>query len=195
MPFVFKRLALLISIAAAFAADKDAPFRPAPAGDYPHRQSSEHVTIAADPYNSGDKIKAAFGKLDPYQHGVLPVLIVIENDSDQTLQLDRMDLWYLGPNHDKVEATPAADVKYVGSSPRRPGVVPPGIVLKGKKSPLDVWEIEGRAFTAKMIPPGQTASGFFYFQTGVQRGSTVYLSGLREAASGKELLFFEIPLE
>jgi len=195
MPFVFKRLALLMSIAAAFAADKDAPFRAAPAGDYPHRQSSERVTIAADPYNSGDKIKAAFGKLDPYQHGVLPVLIVIENDSDQTLQLDRMDLWYVGPNHDKVEATPAADVKYVGSSPHRPGVVPPGIVLKGKKSPLDVWEIEGRAFTAKMIPPGQTASGFFYFQTGIQRGSTVYLTGLREAASGRELLFFEIPLE
>jgi hypothetical protein len=184
-----------MSIAAAFAADKDAPFRAAPAGDYPHRQSSERVTIAADPYNSGDKIKAAFGKLDPYQHGVLPVLIVIENDSDQTLQLDRMDLWYVGPNHDKVEATPAADVKYVGSSPHRPGVVPPGIVLKGKKSPLDVWEIEGRAFTAKMIPPGQTASGFFYFQTGIQRGSTVYLTGLREAASGRELLFFEIPLE
>jgi hypothetical protein len=184
-----------MSIAAAFAADKDAPFRPAPAGDYPHRQSSERVTIAADPYNAGDKIKAAFGKLDPYQHGVLPVLIVIENDSDQTLQLDRMDLWYVGPNHDKVEATPAADVKYVGSGPHRPSVVPPGIVLKGKKSPLDVWEIEGRAFTAKMIPPGQTASGFFYFQTGIQHGSTVYLSGLREAASGKELLFFEIPLE
>jgi len=198
MPFVFKRLALLISIAAAFAADKDAPFRPGPAGSYPHRQTSERVTIAASPYNSGDRIKDAFGKLDPYQHGVLPVLIVIQNDSAQTLQLDRMDLWYMGPNHDKVEATPAADVKYVGSSPHRPGTVPvPGkvIVMPGKKSPLDVWEIEGRAFTAKMIPPGQTASGFFYFQTGMQRGSTVYLSGLREAASGKELLFFEIPLE
>jgi hypothetical protein len=186
-----------MSIAGAFAADKDAPFRAAPAGDYPHRQSSEGVTIAADPYNSGDKIKAAFGKLDPYQHGVLPVLIVIQNDSGQTLQLDRMALEYVGPNHDKVEATPAADVKYVGSSPRRPNTVPtvPGIVLKGKKSPLDVWEIEGRAFSAKMIPPNQTASGFFYFQTGIQHGATIYLNGLREAASGKELLYFEIPLD
>jgi hypothetical protein len=188
-----------MSIAAAFAADKDVPFRPAPAGSYPHRQSSERVTIAADPYNSGDKIKAVFGKLDPYQHGVLPVLIVIQNDSGQTLQLDRMELQYVGPNHNKVEATPAADVKYVGSSPQRPGAVPttPGrvIVMKGKKSPLDVWEIEGRAFTAKMIPPGQTASGFFYFQTGIQRGATIYLNGLREAATGKELFYFEIPLD
>ena len=198
MPFVFKRLALLMSIAAAFAADKDAPFRPAPAETYPHHQTSERVTIAASPYNAGDRIKDAFGKLDPYQHGVLPVLIVIENSSGQTLQLDRMELEYVGPNHDKVEATPAAEVKYIGSSPQRPGTVPiPGkvIVMKGRKNPLDAWEIEGRAFTAKMIPPGQTASGFFYFQTGIQHGATVYLSGLREAASGKELLFFEIPLE
>jgi len=188
-----------MSIAAAFAADKDVPFRPAPAGSYPHRQTSERVTIAASPYNSGDRIKDAFGKLDPYQHGVLPVLIVIENDSGQTLQLDRMELEYVGPNHNKVEATPAADVKYVGSSPHRPTSVPtiPGraVVLGGKKNPLDVWEIEGRAFTAKMIPPNQTASGFFYFQTGMQHGATVYLNGLREAASGKELLFFEIPLD
>ena len=198
MPFVFKRLALLMSIAAAFAADKDVPFRPGPAGSYPHRQTSERVTIAASPYNSGDRIKDAFGKLDPYQHGVLPVLIVIQNDSDQTLQLDRMELEYVGPNHNKVEATPAADVKYVGSVPHRPGTVPfpvGTVVLKGKKNALDAWEIEGRAFTAKMIPPGKAASGFFYFQTGIQPGATVYLNGLREAASGKELLFFEIPLE
>ena len=45
-----------------------------------------------------------------------------------------------------------------------------------------------------MLPPGQSASGFFYFQTGLQRGATIYLSGLAEAATGKELFFFEIPL-
>jgi hypothetical protein len=45
-----------------------------------------------------------------------------------------------------------------------------------------------------MLPPGQSASGFVYFQSGFQRGSSIYLSGLREADSGKELLYFEIPL-
>jgi len=53
--------------------------------------------------------------------------------------------------------------------PQRPNMIPgPGSkikVLKGKKNPLDAWEIEGRAFAAQMLPPGQTASGFFYFQT------------------------------
>ena len=45
-----------------------------------------------------------------------------------------------------------------------------------------------------MLPPGQTASGFFYFQTGLQRGATLYLNGLSEAATGKEILYFELPL-
>jgi hypothetical protein len=69
----------------------------------------------------------------------------------------------------------------------------PPKVLK-KKNPLDAWEIEGRAFAAQMLAPGQTASGFFYFQTGLQRGATIYLTGMTEASSGKELLFFELPL-
>jgi hypothetical protein len=46
-----------------------------------------------------------------------------------------------------------------------------------------------------MIPPGNSAYGFVYFQTGIQKGATIYLSGITEAASGKELLFFEIPLQ
>jgi hypothetical protein len=46
-----------------------------------------------------------------------------------------------------------------------------------------------------MLPTSQSASGFFYFQTGLQRGATIYLNGLREAGSGKELFYFEIPLE
>jgi hypothetical protein len=67
-------------------------------------------------------------------------------------------------------------------------------ISKGK-NPLTAWEIEGRAFAAKMLPAGQTASGFFYFQTGLQRGATLYLNGLADAASGQEMFYYEIPLE
>ena len=56
------------------------------------------------------------------------------------------------------------------------------------------WEIEGRAFAAKMLPPGQSASGFFYFQTGFMRSSTLQISGLKDARSGEDLFYYEIPL-
>jgi len=197
MPFVFKRLALIVSIAAAFAADKEAPFKAAPAASYPHHQTNDAITVAVDPYASGEKMKAAFGKVDPYQYGVLPVLVVIQNDGKEAIRLDRLKVEYIGPGHQRVEATPPKDVRYA-RGPQRPSVTPgPGgrVAIKSKKNPLDAWEIEGRAFAAQMLPAGQSASGFFYFETELQPGATVYLSGMREAGSGKELFYFETPLQ
>ena len=116
-------------------------------------------------------MQLAFGKLQPNQFGILPVLVVIQNDSDKAIRLDRLKVEYVGPNHDRVEATPAKDVRYL-RPPQRPGAIegPAGKVkvLKTKKNPLDEWEIEGRAMSAQMLPPGQSASGFFYFQADLQ---------------------------
>jgi hypothetical protein len=199
MPFIFKRLALFLSITAGFAADKDAPaFRAAPAASYEHHQTNEAVTIAVEPYQTPEKQKTAFGKLDLYQRGVLPVLVVMQNDGPQAIRLEGLKVEYLGPTGNHVEATLSSDVRYL-RGPDRPPVIPgpTGSPVPGriKKNPLNAWEIEGRAFAAKMLPTGQSASGFFYFQTGLQRGSKIYLSGLSEATTGKALFYYEIPLE
>ena len=197
MPFLFKRLVLFLSITAAFAADKEPAFRPDAASRYPHHQTNDKVTVAADAYVSGDKVQAAFGKLNPYEYGILPVLVVIQNDGDKSIRLDRVQAVYTGPQGDKVEATPAGEVRYV-KGPNRPKMIPGPtgkVKITKDKNPLNAWEIEGRAFAAKMLPARQSASGFFYFQTGLQRGATLYLSGLADAASGQELFYYEIPLE
>ncbi len=186
-----------MSIAAAFAADKETPFKAAPAASYEHRQTNAQVTIGVDPYLSEEKQKTAFGKLRLTDWGVLPILVVIQNDSGKTIGLDRMRLQFVGPNRQVVDATPAREVKYV-YGPRRPGVItgPKGPVpLKLKKNPLDVWEVEGRAFSAQMLPAGQSAYGFFYFQSSMHGNASVLVNGLYEAGSGKELLYFEIPLQ
>ena len=197
MPFVFKRLALVLSIAAGFAADKQTPFKAEPAASYPGHQTNEKITIGADPFVMGEKVKTAFGKADPYQYGVLPVLVVIQNDSDVSISLDNFQAEYVGPNGDRVQMTAAKDVRYV-VGPKRPSVIggPAGQMPKilGKKNPLDEWEIEGRALAAQMLPPGQSASGFVYFETGLQRGATILIQGLTQAKSGRELAFFELPL-
>jgi hypothetical protein len=198
MPFVFKSLALLLSISAGFAADKETPFKAAPAASYANHQSNAQITIGVDPYVTLDKVKLAFGKLNPAQFGILPVLVVIQNDSGKAIRLDRLKAEYAGPNHERVEATPAKDVRYL-KPPQRPSAIdgPAGRVkvLKSGKNPLDEWEIEGRAMAAKILPPGESASGFLYFQTGLQHTATIYLNGLYEAASGKEILYFELPLQ
>lgn len=178
--------------------NKDEKLAVQPAASYPNKQTSEGVTIAADVYETGDKVKAAFGKHNPYDYGVLPVLVVIANDSSQAINVSRMKVEYIAPGGERVVATPARDLPYL-SGPRRPGVAPspvPGIpgVSRGKKNPLSDWQITGRAFSAEMIPPHESASGFFYFQTGHRSDSKVYLSGITVPATHKELFYFEIPL-
>jgi hypothetical protein len=198
MPFVFKRLALAMSIAAAFAADKETPFHAPEAAAMEHRQTNAPLTVGAESYALPEKAKTAFGKLDPYQYGVLPVLVVIQNDGGDTIKLDKMKAEYVGPHGERVVATPAGDVRYARGA-KRPAVVPgPAGTVAGhlkKKNPLEDPVIEVRALSAPVVLAGHAASGFLYFQTGIQAGATLYLTGITEAKTGKELLFFEIPLQ
>jgi hypothetical protein len=200
MPFIFKRLALLTSIAATLAVNKALPdkkeeskFTPGAAASYAAHQTSEKVTIGVLPYFNDEDARPVFGKKNPYNYGVLPVLVVVQNDSGKTIKVQGLRATWVTPAGDRVDATPAKDVRFL-SPVKRPNVPTP-IGLPKKKNPLDTWEIEGRAFSAEMLPPGQSASGFFYFQTGFQRGASLYLTGLAEAESGHELLYFEIPLD
>jgi hypothetical protein len=193
-------IAAVVGLNKAEPADKDRPkFENAPAASLASHQTSEKVTIGADVYDTAEKARLAFGKLNPYQYGIVPVLVVIQNDSNQAIRVDRMKVDYVAPDGGHVDATPAQEVRYL-SGPRQPKVVSGPLPTSGphisrKKNPLDAWEIEGRAFSAKMIPPGQSAGGFFYFQTGHRPGARLYVSGVQEAASGRELLYFEFPFK
>lgn len=195
-----KWLIVLLSITAAGAGEKEKPkFTPGPVTDYPNRQAIEQVTIAVAPFFREVDTAKAFGKLNPNKYGVLPVLVIVQNDSGKTLALDRLNVEFMTPDHDHIEATPAADIRYL-SGPGRPNLYPgpiPGRAphISKTKNPLNAWEIEGRAFTARMLPPKESASGFFYFRAPYRSGSTVFLRGIREASSGKELFYFEIPLD
>jgi hypothetical protein len=197
MPLILKRLVLFTSITAAFAADKPSDFKAGPVTSYSNRQTVSQITIAADPYLSDEKQKAAFGKLKVTDYDITPVLIVIQNDSDKAIRLDRMKLQVSGPERQTIDSTPAAEVRYLNPVGRPKAIQGPGtkVAVIHKKNPLNEWEIEGRAFAAQSLAPGQSAFGFFYFQTGLHGESTVLVSGLYEAASGKEILFFEIPLK
>lgn len=194
----FKSVVLLLSICAAQGADKEKPFQPGPVESYPCRLTQEKVTVAAEPFETEAETKTAFGKLNPNRYGILPVLVVIRNDSEATIRLDEMRVEYITATRQRIEATPASEVAKT-DSPSRPRVTPgpwPGRVPRGtRNSPLRAWEIEGRAFVARMLPPGETASGFFYFQAPHRAGATLYVTGLKEARSGRALFYFEIPLD
>jgi len=191
-----KLLFLILSVAVAMSADKKEPFRPGDIDKYANKQSNQGVTIAAQPYDNPDDLKIAFGKLNPYEHGVLPVLVLIRNDSKTALKMDGLQTMYMAPRGRKIESTPPKDVMLLeGTRAKRGPTITGGIKIKVQKSKLNDPVIEERAFAAKMLPPGDTAYGFVYFQTGYSRGTSLYLSGLSEAGTGKALFFFEVPLD
>ena len=180
-------------------ADKkdDGKFSAGPVSSYAAKQTNDGVTVAVAAYDTEELAHKAFGKLDPNQYGVLPVLVIIQNDTDQALKLDHIITEYTGANGRHVEATPAADVQTLEGPSRPPPIRTSPLPLphKSKKSPLSAWEIDGRGFAAKLIPPHESANGFFYFQTTYRPGSTFYLTGIKQAATSKDVMFFEISLD
>ena len=193
---------VLLSIAARAAyykeddKDKDR-FAPGPASSYKGSQTTEKITMAAVPFVGEELVRSAFGKVDPNHYGVLPVLVILENGTGKALRLN-LQADFVGPDSHHVDSTPASDVTFIGGSgkaPRIPGTSPLPFPRREKKGPLNIWEIEGRAFTAKLLPLGEKVYGFFYFQTYYKPGSTLYLTGISDASTGKEFLYLEVPLE
>ena len=188
-------LTLLITAAVALADKKaETKFSPGAAASYPAKQTNDGVTVAVVAYDTGELAHTAFGKLDPNQYGVLPVLVIIQNDTDQALKLEGLRVEYTGADNRRLEPTPASEVQVLGGA-QRPAMptgspLPP---LRKHKNPLNVWEIEGRSFAAKLLPPHEPVSGFFYFQTAHHPEASFYLTGIKFASNGRDVLFFEIP--
>lgn len=199
-------LIVLLSIAGAacvaVAGDKDkekVPFKPGPASSFPTAQSLDKITIAAIPYSTPEQAASAFGKADPYRYGILPVLVVIDNNTGKALKLD-LETQFIDPKNQHVDSVPPGDVVLYGGARKASWKIPTPNPLpipqrSIKKGPLNTWEIEGRAFAAKLIPPGESASGFFYFETENKPGSRLYLTGIKDAATGKDYFYFEVPFE
>jgi hypothetical protein len=197
-----KRVALivLLSITAAKAVDKDkGRFVPGPASSHPGFQTQEGITIAAVPYITAEQAATAFAKLNPYEHGILPVLVIIENGSGKALRLD-LKVQFVDPDNRHLDAFPADDVIYYQGVKKPPHIgpatsLPIPLPRSKKKGPLNTPEIVNRALSVKLIPKGETAYGFFYFEAEYRPGSKLYLNGLSDAASGKEFFYFDLPLE
>ena len=193
---------LVLMAAGAGYADKknEVRFAPGPASSIPSRQTNDNVTVAAVAYDSDELAHTAFGKLNPNQYGVLPVLVIIQNDTGGALRLDNLTVELIEAGNRHLEATPASEVQYLEGPSRPPatagtGGAPLPFPRPKHKNPLSAWEIEGRAFAPRMLPAHESANGFFYFQSRLLPGAKFYLTGIQQAGSGKDLFYYEIPLE
>jgi hypothetical protein len=193
------KLAVLVLAVTAAAQDR---FDPGPITTYPARQSVDKVTVAVQPYRNKDQLRKVFGKTDFERLGVVPVLVMIANDGDEVLRLNSMKVELITADRQQIDPLPAEEVLRPGTIQRpdinpRPSPFPiPG---RGRSSPREAPEIAQREFAAPMLPAGGREHGFFYFRLGKGPdrlgASKIYISGIREARTDQELLYFEIPLD
>ncbi len=192
-------LIVLLSITAAWAVDKKGGFAPAPADSYPGHVTADKITIAAKPYNTAELAATAFGKVKPHERGILPVLVVIRNNTGKALRLDLKTEFVTADGQHLEAISPDDVIRYQGIQ-RRPGTKSsapriPGINSGAPKGPLNTPEIEGRAFLVKLLPPGESANGFFYFEASELKGAQLYLTGIKDAASNQSYFYYELPLD
>jgi hypothetical protein len=193
--FVISSIAFAVAAAVAGTSAEDKPFRAGTASDYAH-QTSEQVTIGAKSYNTEELTAEAFGKkTDLLKYGVLPVLVVIENKRQKTLDLRNLEVNLVAADGRHAGPVSPEDIPFLGKRSKTPTMNPVPNPLPKKKNPLNAPQIVERAFAAKMLPPGDSTSGFFYFEARPEPGDKLYLNGLRDTPSGKEILYFEFGLD
>jgi hypothetical protein len=194
--FVILSIALITAISANVAeAYSDKAFRVHPAAEYAH-QTSGQVTIGAKPYGSEELIAEAFGrKTDLLKYGVLPVLVVVENKGQKTLDLRALEINLVSTDGRHVGPIAPEDIQYLRKTSPRATVTPLPVPLPRKKNPLSAPELTTRAFAAQMLPPGDSASGFFYFEAKPEPGDKLYVNRLRDARNGQEIMYFEFPVD
>ena len=182
----------ILSISLMLAA-LDREFRAGPPDQYSH-QENEKVVIGTEALENENATKPAFGKADLNHYGILPILVVIRNNRAQSLDLNGLDVKLTASGSHPVSPLEPQEVAKIAIPAKEPKISVSPIPRRSKKNPLGGLEVVERSFSARMLPPGEEASGFFYFRTKPQPGMRLLVNGIFERPSGKEILYFEIPL-
>ena len=162
----------------------------------------EGVSIALDPYGA-DKDSIFHVKFR--EHHILPVRLIVSNDTDKPISLADAVIEYTTAKKQKVEPLTKDDLERILGSRSEPKDnestrLPLPLPIPKHKSRLPKGtdeEIEYLQFKAEAVEPHNTQAGFIFFNvSGVAEplaGTHVLFTGIRNA-DGQELFYFDIPL-
>jgi hypothetical protein len=161
--------------------------------------ADEHVTIAADPYNT--KEKASCFRIDYLKYGFMPIRIIVTNDGDKPINLEQARIHFITASGDKIPAAEAEDVERRTTDVKSvtgPKIAVPGLPKpKSKNSKVDE-DFEEFEYQALVVEPHTTRAGFLFYDVQALdnplKGAKLYLRRL-QASDGKELFYFEIPFD
>lgn len=171
---------------------------------YPAHEThdDEKVSIAIDPYDMPDKAKIF--RVNYREKGFLPIRVIIANDSDSYLSLNDLVIQFVTVKRIKLEPAANEDIfrRLVNTQmrPDQPGMKLPLPIPGKKKTPLnkdDAAEVQSAQLVLAPMDPHSKRDGFLFFDVHdietPEAGAHISFSGLK--AGGKELFYFDIPLE
>lgn len=200
--------ALLLPVAAQ--ADKPRkPVPPLPAAQYPMHDAhaTEHVTIAAEP---GDiKETQPDTRIDYLDHDMLPVRVIVTNDSDRPITLEEARIDLIAADNSKITAATDNDLnrrlyELKQSKAKKIPLPSPLPDITYHSKPIDtkiVADDQDFGFTTTTVAPHSTVAGYlFYDIRGLDapalQNATLELRKVRykEANTSEYLDSFEIAL-
>jgi hypothetical protein len=163
---------------------------------------AEQVAIAAEPYNTPQK--ASIFRFKFLQYGFMPIRIIVTNNGDKPISLIDARINLITAAGDKIPAATPEEVerrlgvKRPDGGYKLPGPLPRIGNKSGTKSKEVDEDFQSFEYSAVAVEAHTTRAGFlFYDVDGIANplaGAKINLRMLRNA-EGKELFYFEIPLD
>ena len=179
------------------------PVQPATAFPAVEVHGDEKVAIAAEPYDTREK--ESIFRVDYLGHGVMPVRLIVTNNSNRPISLRDARILFMTAAGDKIQAAEPEDVERLMTRRERegkkipmPGPIP-SIKLKPKASNKDIEaDFDTFEYAALVVEPHTTRAGFLFYDVSQLdnplQGAKLHLHKLRNA-DGDELFYFEIPFD
>jgi len=172
--------------------------------------SHEGLTIAADPWLSGERYKASFPKKSPYAAGILAIKMTLRNDSHESIKVGlehiRLNLTFDENNRQEL---PALSSEQLADAVLHPRVKSPSrsrlpIPLPSSSGGRDKnWEqyqrlAEDAGLHSSVVAPHSTIEGLLYFdmqgQFDLIANSRLYIPDLLVLEKNQALMYFDIDL-
>lgn len=195
-------LAVALAASAAWAAEKSAP-EARRATEYTAHEThpDEHVTLAAEPCE--DAKDCPFFRIKYQEHGLLPIRLIITNDSDHTLSLDEARMQFISAANDKLPAATPDDINrrlftIKNARGTKIPVIPITVHHPVDKKILDDDKEFG--FKTTTVAPHSTLAGYLIYDVKqlddpVLQHAELYVKMIRTKDGNQELFAFSIPFD
>ena len=168
------------------------------AGDYAAHQSLQNLVIGAYPCNTRERMLEFFDTDKLFEKGLMPVLIVVQNDGSFPVELDEDQIFLVDDSGQRYPTIPYTDVLLEINSKKSKSNLPNIQDLHKLVKKEMLLDFEHKAFGEKLIAPGSTDHGVIFYRLpagGNLEGHRLYFPEIVNRTNNARLMFFEFDLQ